>query len=81
MAGYTQGSAAGGGGSATIPELNDDPATPANGATWVLRTLNNDANTLQAFVGGFPMTTQVADYKYQLSFKSIDEGIKRVELT
>lgn len=79
MAGYTQGSA--GGGAVSIPELAIDPVAPANGAAWVLRTLNNEANTLQALIGGFPLTTQSPDYKYQLSFKSIDEGIKRVELT
>ena len=57
-----------------------DPSA-APGDTWILRTTNNAANTLQAFVGGIPLTTQTVDYKYQLSFMSADEGVKRVELT
>lgn len=64
-----------------FPEVGIDPSLPIDGAAWILRTLNNDAGTLQAFIGGFPATTEVADYKYQLSFKSVNEGIKRVELS
>lgn len=65
----------------SFPEVGSDPALPIDGAAWILRTLNNDAGTLQGIIGGFPVTTEVADYKYQLSFKSVNEGIKRVELT
>ena len=70
-----------GGGGGSLQELGDDPIDPANGDTWVLRSLNNAAGTLQAVVGGFPLVTEVDDFKYQFSFKTINEGIKRVELS
>lgn len=70
-----------GGGAVSVPELATDPTTPTPGDTWVLRTVNNPANTLQGLIGGVPLTTAAADYKYQLSYATADEGTKRVELT
>lgn len=53
-----------------IQELATDPASPTPGQTWVLRTNENPANTLQAFIGGFPATTALDDNKYELSFRT-----------
>lgn len=64
-----------------MPELSADPASPNPGEAWVRRSMVNDAGTLQAFAGGFPMATQSPDYRYELSFATVDEGTKRVELT
>jgi len=75
------GSSSAPGSASRLKEVPTDPADPADGDTWVLRSLNNAAGTLQAFVGGFPLVTEVDDFKYQFSLKTINEGIKRVELT
>jgi hypothetical protein len=59
------------------PILEQDPAAPTNGQTWVLETTDNAQGTLVAFFGGIPLYTEQTDFSYRLSIKT-REGIKRV---
>lgn len=64
-----------------IAELAVDP-TPVNpGDTWVLRTNENPANTLQAFIGGFIAATAFDDNKYELSYRTMAGQTVRTLLT
>lgn len=53
-----------------LTEFGTDPTPLSPGDTWVLRTLENAAGTLQAFVGGIPMVTETDDFLYQLSYRT-----------
>lgn len=64
-----------------LRELATDPVAPTPGQTWVLRTLENPAGTLQAFIGGFPAVTETDDNKYELSFRAAEGKTVRTLLS
>lgn len=63
-----------------LPELASDPPTAPQGSAYILRTVENPAGTLQAFVGGMPVVTAADDNKYELSITTSD-GIRRLLLS
>lgn len=70
----------GSGGTSTLTITPTDPIAPALGQTWLLETVDNQAGTLQALIGGFPLVTENTDYSYRFSVNT-QEGIKRVLMT
>ena len=52
----------------TLPEYGSDPSPLNSGDVWVLRTVENAAGTLQAFVGGFPIETAQDEDTFKLSY-------------
>lgn len=67
-----------------IPEVDVDPVSPANGDVWVLRTTSGGglgAGTVMGLLAGITNPGAGASATYQLSYKTISNGTKRVSLT
>lgn len=64
----------------STPEFNSDPVSPNLGDTWVLRSIANQAGTIQFTIGGLPFITESDQLLHQLSVQTTS-GVKRVELT
>lgn len=74
----------GGGGDFSIPEVDTDPASPDDGDAWVLRTGGGGGAPVMMhsiFSLGMVLGTGGGATTYQLSYKTISDGIKRVTLT
>ena len=69
---------------ANIPEYDADPSSPANGDVWVLRTTTGGglgAGTVMGLLAGITNPGAGASATFQLSYKTISNGTKRVSLT
>lgn len=69
---------------AAISEVDADPASPANGDVWVLRTTSGGgtgAGRVLGMLAGITYAGSTPTTTYQLSYKTISSGIKRVSLT
>ena len=74
---FAKGATAGGG---NLPELTNDPASPAVGQSWIRRRVIHPAGTLSAFVGGYPVVLLADQNAFALSIQT-SEGVKRLELS
>jgi hypothetical protein len=70
------------GGSPIVPEVDTDPGAPVDGELWLLKTTTGGASAGDAmgvlgltYAGGGGSTT------YELSIKTIADGIKRITVT
>lgn len=67
-----------------IPEYDADPSSPSNGDVWVLRTTSGgglNAGTVMGLLAGITNAGAAASATFQLSYKTISNGIKRASLT
>lgn len=60
----------------SIPEVGEDPQSPQSGDTWVLRSMSGGGTVIGIMAG----LTYAGSETFQLSYKTIADGIKRVTL-
>lgn len=68
----------------TVSEVDADPTSPVNGDVWVLRTTTGSgigAGSVMGMLAGITYAGSIGTTTYQLSYKTISSGIKRVSLT
>lgn len=69
---------------ANIPQYDADPSSPSDGDVWVLRTTSGGgvgAGSAYGMLAAITQAGSTASTTYQLSFKTIANGTKRVSLT
>lgn len=65
------------GGSLLIDEVTTDLLNPVQGQIWVLKTVENASGSLQAMLGGFPLTLQNEQSRFELTVNTSD-GLRRI---